>query len=114
MNDEEEKKGEEGEEAKQHTTEEKKDSDKAASPPPSSSTNVPTSSGNAPTHHLHIDPDEVRSIMAPAAPVAPLPVNEDEPENEELMVSSDNDAVGVVPDKTALYEAMDQKGCALM
>ena len=69
---------------------------------------------------LHSSPfteEEAASIMASAAPINGGEVMSDTGEVVEdasRMVSSDNDAVGVVANKTALYEHMDDDKCCTM
>ena len=94
----------------------------SALPPPTtaaSSTSHPSVQHRA-TIGLHSSPfteEEAASIMASAAPINGGEVMSDTGEVVEdasRMVSSDNDAVGVVANKTALYEHMDDDKCCTM
>lgn len=58
------------------------------------------------------DADEVKSIMAPS--VVDESVSTVDGDSSELMSSSDGEAVGVVQDKTELYEHIDDKQCQIM
>jgi hypothetical protein len=103
----------------------------ASSAPDSQQRNSSTSdkdAGNpqsAPSHSQHrttiglhsapFDEEEALSIMETAVPPTLTTGDGGELlEDESAMVSSDNDAVGVVPNKTAYYENIDDQHCSLM
>ena len=68
---------------------------------------------------LHSSPfteEEAHSIMDTAVParVGGEAGDGEGVEDEEAMVSSDNVPVGVVPDKTAIYEHLEDQQCSVM
>ena len=69
-------------------------------------------------HSSPFSDEEAQSIMSTAVPVGGLEVVREDGEvveDESRMVSSDNVPVGVVADKSAVYENLeDQQQCALM
>ena len=86
-------------------------------------TGSPTEGPPRPGQHratigLHSSPfteEEAHSIMETAVPMGRgSEAGEGEVEDEGAMVSSDNVPVGVMPDKTALYENLEDQQCSVM